>query len=53
LSELPDAAAILDAVPDPGQGFFYLVTARNRLAEEGTKGSTSAGVPRSNAFPCP
>ena len=30
-----------------------LVTARNRLTEEGTKGFTSAGAQRSNPAPCP
>jgi hypothetical protein len=36
-----------------GQGFFYLVTARNRLAEEGTKGFSSLDMERLNAVPCP
>jgi hypothetical protein len=40
------------ATPAPRSGFFYLVTARNRLREEGTKGSTSTG-PRTNTAPCP
>lgn len=40
-------------VPSVGHGLFYLVTARNRLAEEGTKGFTSAGVQRANTAPCP
>ena len=31
---------------DPGEGFFYLVTARNRLDEGGTKGSDSFGAER-------
>jgi len=33
--------------------FFYLVTAENRLAEEGTKGYDSLGVERPNPLPCP
>lgn len=41
------------ASPPVGNGFFYLVTARNRLAEEGTKGFDSAGVERPNPLPCP
>ena len=41
------------SVPAAGQAYFYLVTARNRLAEESTKGFTSAGVPRANPAPCP
>jgi hypothetical protein len=39
--------------PLPGEGFFYLVTARNRLGEEGTKGSNSFHVERANPAPCP
>lgn len=44
-----------DATPDPppGQAYFYLVTAENRIAEEGTKGSASSGAPRPNPAPCP
>jgi hypothetical protein len=35
-----------------GDGFFYLVTAENRLAEEGTKGTQSDGAERDgNACP--
>jgi hypothetical protein len=41
------------AVPTAGQGYFYLVTARNRLREEGTKGNRSNGAERSNPSPCP
>ena len=41
------------ATPATGQGFFYLVTARNRLGEEGTKGFRTSGVERSNSSPCP
>ncbi|RMH70289.1 MAG: hypothetical protein D6685_00265, partial [Bacteroidetes bacterium] len=33
----------------PGGGFFYLVTARNRLDEEGTKGRDSAGSERAGS----
>lgn len=39
--------------PPPGDGFFYLVTVKNRLAEEGTKGHDSAGHERPNPEPCP
>jgi hypothetical protein len=36
------AATVTDADPVPaGNGFFYLVTAENRLGEEGTKGRDS------------
>jgi hypothetical protein len=41
------------AVPSSGEGFFYVVTARNRLGEEGTKGFRSSGAERANASPCP
>lgn len=41
------------AVPAVGQAFFYLVTARNRIGEEGTKGYDSAGRARGNPAPCP
>ncbi len=37
----------------PGTGFFYLVTVRNRLGEEGGKGAASSGQPRLNPAPCP
>lgn len=36
-----------------GQGFFYLVTAENLIAEEGIKGYASSGSLRSNLAPCP
>jgi hypothetical protein len=39
--------------PAPGQGYFYLTTARNRLGEIGTKGLASSGIERANAAPCP
>jgi len=52
-SSLPTNAATDAAKPAAGQGFFYLVTARNRLREEGTKGSRSNGTLRPNASPCP
>lgn len=38
--------------PDPGTAWFYLVTARNRLDEEGTKGYRSNGSERPNPGPC-
>jgi len=39
--------------PSAGQGYFYLVTARNLLGEIGTKGYLSSGLERANAAPCP
>jgi len=40
-------------LPAVGQALAYIVTSRNRLLEESTKGFTSAGLPRSNSAPCP
>lgn len=41
------------AGPSVGTGYFYLVTARNSVHDEGTKGYNSAGVERPNPAPCP
>jgi hypothetical protein len=41
------------STPSLGSRFFYLVTARNRLGEEGTKGFGSTGAERPNTLPCP
>lgn len=38
--------------PAAGNGYFYLVTARNRLDEEGSKGRQSSGAERPNPKPC-
>jgi hypothetical protein len=44
----------VDSDPPPtADGYFYLVTAENRLNEEGTKGFQSDGTERLNAAPCP
>ncbi len=52
--DLFDELAIDAEVPSPpGEGFFYLVTAENRLNEEGTKGSSSSDSERPNSSPCP
>jgi hypothetical protein len=40
-------------VPSVTTGYFYLVTADNRLDEEGTKGFRSNGTERGNPAPCP
>jgi hypothetical protein len=40
------------ALPAAGQTFLYLVTAENRLGEEGTRGYQSSGAERVGA-PCP
>jgi hypothetical protein len=47
-STVPDAST-----PSSGSGFFYFVTTRNRLGEEGTKGYRSDGTERANPLPCP
>lgn len=41
-----------DPVPSGG-GYFYLVTAENRLGEEGAMGTQSTGAERPNADACP
>jgi len=45
-------AAVAD-VPLPDAGYFFLITARNRIEEEGTKGYRSGGAERPNFAPCP
>ena len=48
------ATTVADAsTPSIGSRFFYLVTARNRIREEGTKGFRSSGLERPNTLPCP
>lgn len=47
-----DTATETGTPPAP-DGWFYLVTAENRLREEGTKGKNSAGAERPNPHPCP
>ena len=52
-SSVADTSTIDPELPAVGTGFFYLVTAANRLQEEGTKGHSSTGAERGNAAPCP
>jgi hypothetical protein len=52
-SNLPTSSGTDAQRPTSGASYFYLVTARNRLREEGTKGNRSNGSPRSNTNPCP
>ena len=42
-----------NAEPEQGSGWYYLVTAENRLRQEGTKGHRSNGAERPNTAPCP
>jgi hypothetical protein len=41
------------SLPPPASSFFYLVSAENRLWEEGTLGWRSNGSQRPNTNPCP
>jgi len=50
---LLDETAIDSTPPPAGGGFIYLVTARNRLGEEGNRGFTSYGALRPAANVCP
>jgi hypothetical protein len=50
---IPGATTTDPAPVASGQGFFYLVTAENLIAEEGIKGRASSGALRPNPAPCP
>jgi hypothetical protein len=50
---LDDEQATDRETPPTEDGFFYLITAKNRLDEEGTKGRDSEGSERPNPRPCP
>ena len=52
-AEVAAGQATLPEIPEVGQPFFYLVSARNMLLEEGTTGSDSVGRLRVVAGPCP
>jgi hypothetical protein len=41
------------SIPGLNTAWFYLVTAENRLSEEGTKGYSTGGAERPNPSPCP
>ncbi len=41
------------STPPARNGYFYLVTARNRVYEEGPKGYSSTGAQEPNLYPCP
>jgi hypothetical protein len=54
--EEPDIALNTTTDSDPvpvGNGYFYLVTAENRLAEEGTLGTKNTGTERPQTGACP
>jgi hypothetical protein len=51
--DIPGETATDADTPPTGNGYFYLVTAENRLDEEGTKGSDGDSNPRGNPSPCP
>jgi len=53
VSGVTTTAASDATTPAQGQCFFYLVTARNRVSEEGTMGNDSQGSGRVNGSPCP
>ena len=50
--DLAGPTATDGTLPAAGGGFYYLVTAANRLREEGTRGNDSGGMERSGAS-CP
>ncbi len=50
---LATETATVTALTGTGDALFFLVTARNRLAEEGPKGFDYVGVERGNPVPCP
>jgi len=52
-SAIATESAIDTALPTVGAGWFYIVTARSNLGQEGTKGFQSSGAERSNPAPCP
>jgi hypothetical protein len=52
-SGLVEESAVDVDTPVVGEGFVYLVAAVNRLEEQGSLGTDSAGTPRESAGPCP
>lgn len=51
--DLASHQVTIEDLPAPGEGFFYVVTARTTLMEEGPKGYDSTGALRTNPAPCP
>jgi hypothetical protein len=52
-NDLPGATTTDVSTPAENNGYFYLVTAENRIGEEGTKGSDSSDSVRQNLPACP
>ena len=50
---IPNETTIDTLTPARGEAYFYLPTAENLLAEEGSKGRDSGGAVRGNQDPCP
>jgi hypothetical protein len=50
---LTSPALVDPGSPAAGAGWFYLVTSRSGLGEEGTKGNASDDTERPNPAPCP
>ena len=51
--ELAGTSTTDTGTPATGDGWFYLVTVKNRLGEEGTRGIRSSGAERPETSPCP
>jgi hypothetical protein len=51
--DLPNETAVDPGLPPGDDGYFYLVTVENLLAEEGTKGFATNTTERANPAPCP
>jgi hypothetical protein len=52
-NDVPGESTLDASVPPSRGGYFYLVTARNRLLEESPKGYRSDGTVQQNPSPCP
>ena len=50
---ITDTTTTDSASPPAGDGWFYLITVENRLGEEGTRGTDSAGAARPETGVCP
>lgn len=52
-SSVPNNSSQDSSEPPAGSVWFYLVTGRNAVGEEGTMGNDSQGIERGNFNPCP